>query len=344
MRAELELAYERIRELQDAAVDSGVAELQSRLELSEDRMRDVEARLHQSQNEADRYREHSEALEAQLAESDRQRRDEVRARDELADVAGKLRTQLDRVTDELARERSRASDAAVAGARAVKDRQFQNSELDKAVQEGEELREEVKALGADLEAYREAVAQLQGELEDGVADREALEGALSAANGRLAELMHEVAEAHASAQAAQATVEAKNAEIASLGAQLEEAGRRAAVDLKAASDRTAAVERTVTSLQLELRAVKEATRVRELEDEAAGLRASLAAMTAQRDELAGLLEEQTSQLERVTAEMASLKEARDARVAEAVSGRAVQLPPAVYAALGLGAAGFDAYH
>lgn len=321
LRADLEIALERIRELEEAAVDSGAAELQHRLAATEDRMHALEAALEASRSDTDRCREEAEGLEAQLRESERLRRDEARAREELTELASRLRVQCDRLSDELRREQSKSSEAATAGARAARDRQFQNVELDKAVIENEELREEVKALSGDLEAHMEAVAALKGQLEDAADDRAALEAALDGANARIAELAQDAAEAHAAAEAANAATEAKAVEVAGLHAQLEDAARRAAADLKAASERSAAAERSIAALQSEVRGLKGSTRVRELEEELEAGRAAITSMTAQRDELAALLEEQTAQLERMGAEMAALRAERDGKVAEAVSGR-----------------------
>lgn len=64
------------------------------------------------------------------------------------------------------RERSKASEAVTAGARAAKDRSYQNSELDKALLENTEMREEMHDLHSDLDAYRDAVAELKGQLLD----------------------------------------------------------------------------------------------------------------------------------------------------------------------------------
>lgn len=109
-----------------------------------------------------------------------------------------------------------------------------------------------------------------------------------------------------------------HAEIQSLNAQLEEAGKRAAADLKAANERTATAERTIASLQAEIRAIKEATRVKELEEELVNVAAQLAHVTAQRDETAALLEAQAAEIEKNNAEIHVLQEERDQDIEEAV--------------------------
>jgi predicted nucleic acid-binding Zn-ribbon protein len=121
----------------------------------------------------------------------------------------------------------------VAGARAAKDKHYQNTELDKALVENAEMRDEMRALQSDLDAYRDAVAELKGQLLDAGAffiaiigantpcctclsspipaeeHTEEIEHTLADANGRIAELTREVQEARSSADAGQAAVEAK---------------------------------------------------------------------------------------------------------------------------------------
>jgi len=111
----------------------------------------------------------------------------------------------------VAKEKAKASEAAVAGARAAKDRHYQNTELDKAVMENGELREEIKALNADLEAYQAAVSELKGQLEDARDEEEELEATLAQANGRIEELIAELGQANAALSSTHGEIDAKNA-------------------------------------------------------------------------------------------------------------------------------------
>lgn len=98
------------------------------------------------------------------------------------------------------RERQRAADAASAGARAVKDRQAHSVELEKYATENSELRDELRVLNEDLLAYREAVAELKGDLEDAADDRLAQDAALRTAQQEIATLKKELEEAQAAIQ------------------------------------------------------------------------------------------------------------------------------------------------
>lgn len=100
----------------------------------------------------------------------------------------------------LRRERQRAADAAAAGARAVKDRQVHSVELEKYAGENSELREELRVLNEDLLAYREAVAELKGDLEDAAEDRVAQDAVGKERDARLAALKLELEEASAAIQ------------------------------------------------------------------------------------------------------------------------------------------------
>jgi hypothetical protein len=82
---------------------------------------------------------------------ERELREETRAREDAQEVLARTKAQLDRREDELQRERQRAADAAAAGARAAKDKQFNVSELDKLVAENTELREELRTVLDDMQ-------------------------------------------------------------------------------------------------------------------------------------------------------------------------------------------------
>ena len=91
-------------------------------------------------------------------------------------------------------ERQRAAEAASAGAKALKDRAAHGVELDRYASENAELREELRVLTEDLLAYREAVAELKGDLEDAAEDRAACEGQLRDAGMRMSAVHSELAE------------------------------------------------------------------------------------------------------------------------------------------------------
>jgi chromosome segregation ATPase len=162
------------------------------------------------------------------------------------------------------------------------------------------------------------VAELKADLEDTEEEKGALEAALSQANGRMAELGRELNEARAATDAAHRLVDDRDADLRDADRQLEEAAARAASDLRAANERASAAERAIAGLQADMRALKDQTRVRELEEALAAAQAALADVSAQRDQMAGLMDAQNEQLEAAAAELRELQERREELVAEAV--------------------------
>ena len=194
-----------------------------RAEVAEQRVRDLEAQNDHLLQENDRARDALEALQTRLDRTDRAAREHARERDDSADAVARLKQQLDRVTDELQRERSRATDLAAAGSRVARDRSANNAELDKAVAEADALREEVKELQEELrvraarwvgachpwacrghllpllcsalpphQAHQDAVSHLKGEVEDHGDTQSELQRALAEAGRHMQELANEL--------------------------------------------------------------------------------------------------------------------------------------------------------
>jgi hypothetical protein len=104
-----------------------------------------------------------------------------------------------------------------------------------------------------------------------------------------------------------------------------EATSRSVTEQRAARDKAVAAEKALAAATVELKAVKDSSRVRELEEEVARARSGtetarreLDDVSAQRDELSALLDAHNTQLEAYMAEIKSLQEDRDTAVEEAL--------------------------
>lgn len=212
LRADLDAAVQHIRELEYQLQSNGF----DRAEVAELRVRDLEARNERLLEENERSRDTLEALQDRLARSDREAREHARGREDAVDSVARLKQQLDRATDELQRERARASELAAAGSRVAKDRSANNAELDKAVAEADALREEVKELHEELQvrrrckrrpaflptapspavfplqAHQDAVSHLKGEVEDHGDTQAELQRALAEAGRHIQDLAAEL--------------------------------------------------------------------------------------------------------------------------------------------------------
>ncbi|RYG55981.1 hypothetical protein EON66_03990, partial [archaeon] len=150
-------------------------------------------------------------------------------------------------------------------------------------------------------------------------DRQALERALAEANSRIHDMASALQESAANVQALQSSIESKNAEIRAAQATLQEAGEKAAADLRAANDRTAAAERNIAALTSEMRSLKAATRVQEVEDELELVRQQVATLSAQNEDLAHLLDTQTRTVEEYAQQIEELHAGSSSQVDTAVA-------------------------
>jgi len=107
-------------------------------------------------------------------------------------------------------------------------------------------------------------------------------------------------------------------EIRALRDQAAEAAARSAADLREADERTLDVERTLASVRAEIASLRDATRVRELEEATDALRAQVATVTQQRDEAIALLDGHNVELARAGDDVRMLHEQREEQIADAV--------------------------
>jgi chromosome segregation ATPase len=220
----------------------------------------------------------------------------------------------------------------------VKDKQSNTYELEKYATETFELRDEIKALHEDVQAYREAVGELKGELEDAAEDKTALEAVIRDLQTKLNDMAHQLEEAKATAGSTARALDERGEETRMLSRQLEEGASRAAGDLRKANERAAAAERQVSSLQTEMRTIKEQTRVRELEESVASLQGQLSGLVEQRDELSHLLDAHNAQLEAYMREIRELETERASAIDEAVRAERKRLEASVKEVAGAGEA------
>jgi hypothetical protein len=210
------------------------------------------------------------------------------------------------------------SDAAVDGARAHKTTATLQAEMDKFVAENGEMRELLKTQDEDLKQYQLAVAELKGDLQDAEEDAEESEAALEVARRRLASTEATLAEEKAASARLQKLLEERAGEVALKARLLEEAGARGAADAARAAAAAAAAERAIAKLSDEVRALKDSTRVREVEAEAAELRAALARQGAEAAELAAHVDAHTSEVEALRRELGDAEATTRGAVEEAV--------------------------
>jgi chromosome segregation ATPase len=192
--------------------------------------------------------------------------------------------------------------------------------MDKYAAENAEMRELLKAQDEDLKQYQLAVSELKGDLQDAEDDADELREALEVAGRRLASVEGTLAEERAASARLARQLEERSGEVALKARLLEEAGARAAVEAARSAAAAAAAERALGSLGAEVRALKDSTRVREMEEEAAAVRGELARVGALNAELASHVDAHASEVEALRRELADAERTTRGAVEEAVDG------------------------
>jgi chromosome segregation ATPase len=185
-------------------VNTGLDEYRKRAEAAEALLTKLEEDNARLQRDNERLRDQVDAMGERAAQSDIELREERMARLEATESLARVKSNVERAEDSLARERQRSADATTAGARAVKDRQTHGAELEKYAGENAELRDEIRVLHEDLLAYREAVAELKGDLEDAGEERAEAEATVREAAVEVARLQAELVETAAAVEHSQA--------------------------------------------------------------------------------------------------------------------------------------------
>lgn len=90
-------------QLEDAAAESGLVDIQRRADVAEEHSRQLEDRCAMLQSEVDRLKEAEETLSDALATAERGRREDARAREDANESFLRMRQQVERLTDELQR-------------------------------------------------------------------------------------------------------------------------------------------------------------------------------------------------------------------------------------------------
>ena len=315
LRNELEDAYDRIEQLESG---SGFESLRIRAVEAEGRLARTEDENSRLQRDLDRLRETADTSQDRYSGIEKALRAERIAREEAAEALAAMKLKFERAEENLNRERQRVADTAAAGAKAVRDRQSNSAELEKYAQENAELREEIRTLNEDMNAYREAVSQLKGDVEDLHEEREELETQIRASHLREATLQRDADHYNSSAADWQKRIDEIERTARAAHAQSQQDVARVQGELKASQDKVAAGEKQAGVLFAELRALKSQTRIPELESTVSKLTTEVAGLREQRDELSTLLEEHNEHITVLQREIKELEETREEGITEAV--------------------------
>jgi chromosome segregation ATPase len=315
LRNELEDAYDRIEQLESG---SGFESLRIRAVEAEARLARAEDEHSRLQRDLDRLRETADTSQDRYSGIEKALRAERTAREETAEALAAMKLKFERAEENLNRERQRVADTAAAGAKAVRDRQSNSAELEKYAQENAELREEIRTLNEDMNAYREAVSHLKGDIEDMHEEREELETQIRASHLREATLQREADHYNNSSADWQKRIDEIERTSRATVAQAQQEVARIQSELKASQDKVAAGEKQAGALFAELKALKSQTRIPELESTVSKLTSEVSGLREQRDELTTLLEEHNEHITILQREIKELEETREEGIAEAV--------------------------
>lgn len=138
-------------QLGDALSQQGVDRLSRRATLEEERARDADAEVDRLRADNDRVRRANLLLEDRAEEVETTLQRALRERSDAEQEAAYLRDDASRLADEARQERARAAEAAAASERAGAERATRGSELESALLDNEDLRNELRARAQEVE-------------------------------------------------------------------------------------------------------------------------------------------------------------------------------------------------